>query len=366
MTRRRRARRAVVLGLLLFGLLQAGLAAAVLLRGPAVRDPGHGRKLACLRKRLAAVSGTGRPLTIVQVGSSRTAAGLRGDQVEARLAGRLGRPVVFFNMGFLGDGPIRTLVKVKQLFNDGVHPDLLLVEVLPPLLSRASLPAQTAPQALPACHLRHDEMRLLARFVADERPDLEQEWWLAEASASSTYRVNLLSRFAPGLLPFAARWEPFWDIDEAGWLPPKLDKALVPQALEAARKTFHPYLEDFQLSPRLLDAVRATVQLAQRQGVAVALVVMPEGPTFRGWYPPGAWSRIAGALTEVSRSTGVPLLDLRTAMPESDFSDSHHLWAEGASLCTRRLAERIEPLLRRPGSRAGGLLAWERSRHEQP
>jgi hypothetical protein len=73
---------------------------------------------------------------------------------------------------------------------------------------------------------------------------------------------------------------------------------------------------------------------------------MPEGPIFRSWYPPAVWQQIEGALTELSRECGVPLLDLRECVGEADFFDSHHLYPEGAAVYTRRLAERIAPLLR--------------------
>jgi hypothetical protein len=346
MRNRRRARQAILLGLALFALCQGALAAIILIDGSSFRDPAHGRKLGYLDKRLAEIPDKPGPLTILQVGSSRTAAGLRGPAAEPWLAQRLGRPVVLFNMGFLGDGPIRTLVKVKQLLDDGLRPDLLLVEVLPPLLSEKGSFGQASSESIPARQLRYDEMRLLARCAAGDRPDLPWQWWLAQADAAWTYRIGLLSRFAPALLPFAAHWDPLWDIDDSGWLPPVVAAGDRPRALEAARKNFVPLLEGFKVSPRLLGVVQEAIELAQAEGIPVALIVMPEGPAFRSWYPPGAWEQIEWDLTEVSRTCSVPLLNFRDAVAESHFTDSHHLDAEGALLFTRLLAERIEPLLR--------------------
>ena len=82
---------AVLLGLVLFALAQVALATVILIDGPSVRDPVYGRKLARLRKRLATDPGQPRPLTIVQVGSSRTAVGLRGREAEPWLAGQAER-----------------------------------------------------------------------------------------------------------------------------------------------------------------------------------------------------------------------------------------------------------------------------------
>ena len=345
MTARRRARRAVLLGLVLFALGQAALAAILLVDGLSVRDPVQGRKLGYLRRRLAVDAAEPRPLTVVQVGSSRTAVGLRGREVEPWLAGRLGRRVVLFNMGFLGDGPIRTLVKVKQLLHEGIRPDLLLVEVLPPLLAEETLASQAASHSIPPRHLRYAEMRLVTDCVGSERPDLERQWWLAQARASWTYRVPVLARFAPTLLPFDARWDPMWDIDDSGWRSVSHDATMAPRALAAVRKTFVPLLGGFRLSPRLLGAVDQTIELIRREGVQGAVVVMPEGPLFQSWYPAGVWEQIERALTERCRAAGVPLLDFRTGEEEAGFSDSHHLYPPAASRFTRRLAERIEPLL---------------------
>ena len=44
-------------------------------------------------------------------------------------------------------------------------------------------------------------------------------------------------------------------------------------ALAAARKTFVPLLDDFRLSPRLLGAVGTTIELAQQEWIAVAMVI---------------------------------------------------------------------------------------------
>jgi hypothetical protein len=352
--RKLRARRAVLLGLALFVLSQAGFAVIVLSDAPSVREPPFGRKLALLKKRLTVESGQERPVTVVQVGSSRTAFGLRGQVAERWLSERLGRPVVVFNMGFLGDGPIRTLLKVKQLLNEGIRPDLLLVEVMPPLLAGQRESHETAPGGIRASQLRYGEMRMLGRCLERDRPDLEREWWLAQARAAWTYRIGFLSRTAPPLLSLEAHWDPLWDIDASGWCCGGPDPEKAREGIAAAKKTFGPMLDNFRLSPRFLGVICQTIELAQQEGVAVALVVMPEGPTFRGWYPPGAWKQITGALEELSRACAVPYLDFRNELEEGDFSDSHHLHAAGAARFTHRIAQRIAPLLRR---RAGNSIS---------
>jgi hypothetical protein len=157
-------------------------------------------------------------------------------------------------------------------------------------------------------------------------------------------------------VPFEHRWDPRWNADAWGWYPSGHDAELASLALTRTTRTFVPLLEGFRLSPRLLTVVRQTLELARDAGVRAALVVMPEGPTFRGLYPPGAWQQIEAALTELSRAAGVPLLDFRTAVAESGFSDSHHLYADAASRFSQPLARRIEPLLRGTSAPAGNLM----------
>jgi hypothetical protein len=336
-----KARQALLVALAVFALTQAALAAG-LLRALSLCDPDHDRKLARLQARLRAQP---RPLTVVQVGSSRTAFGLRGREVEPWLSERLGRPVVLFNMGFYGAGPMTNLVNLHRLRNQGICPDLLLLEVMPVFLNQEEPVREVNPVQMPAGRLRRDEMRLVARLAGNDRPDIEHEWWLARLAPLYFHRREVVTRIAPTFLELMQRQDHFAGIDDSGWLPAyEVPRNL---AVPQTRGVFGEMLRTFHLSPRQVSALRETVDLARREGMATALVVMPEGPTFRSWYPPGAWESVEQALHQVSRECDVPLLNLRCTVPEEEFSDSHHLMASGAARFTRDLAARLEPLLRR-------------------
>jgi hypothetical protein len=338
-----RARRALLLGLALFVLAQVVLAVAVLRDGATVRDPAYGAKLQRLKRRLAA---SPRPLLAVQLGSSRTAYGFWGLQAEPDLAQRLGRPVVLFNMGFFGFGPVANLVTLRRLLDDGVHPEVVLIEVLPLLLREGpSVDART--EQFPAARLRYREMRLLANHVRAERPQLEWHWWLAQATAIHDHRLGLLTLAAPSLLPVTYTSNPGHTSDEGGWLPlPRVPPHLERSLFAVTHEETAGNLQRFQLSQRYLDVLAETVELARREGVQPALVLLPEGPAYRNWYPPGLWEQIDAALRRLAQRYRVPLFDLRATVGETDFIDSHHLYPEGAKTFTRLLARRIEPLLR--------------------
>jgi hypothetical protein len=80
--------------------------------------------------------------------------------------------------------------------------------------------------------------------------------------------------------------------------------------------------------------------------MTVALVLMPEGPAFRSWYPPGTWSDVWAALQKLAQKHQTSLIDLHEALDEDDLFDSHHATREGARKLTQKLARHIEPLLR--------------------
>jgi hypothetical protein len=339
-----RARRAILAGLALFTLVQIALAPALLRYGLPLRDPGYGQKVRRLNQRLAS---NPRPLLAVGIGSSRTIFGLRGQVAEPWLRQRLGRPVVVFNMGLTGAGPITNLINLRRLLNEGIRPDLLLIEVLPRSLNEEESVAEVQPERLPASRLRYDEMRTLARLA--QQQSVQRHWWLAQAVPAYAHRLSFLTCAAPTLTVPSRRWEmnPFEDSDDSGWVEmPALCAERAQRSLMEAKLDYQPALVAFRLSEAKVAVVRKTIQLAHNAGVTPALVLMPEGPTFRTWCPPAVWQQIHAAVERLSREGAAPLLDLRECVGEDGFFDSHHLYPAGAALFTRRLAEEIAPLLR--------------------
>ena len=132
---RRRARRTVA------ALVAVWLASQLCLAVAAdastwLRDPLFGDKHAKLSQRIAArTNGGGKPLSVVCVGSSRTCYAIRGDALERTLERSADRPVAAFNFGIPAAGPVTNLITVRRLLVDGDRPDLLVLEVMPPLFA---------------------------------------------------------------------------------------------------------------------------------------------------------------------------------------------------------------------------------------
>jgi hypothetical protein len=119
--------------------------------------------------------------------------------------------------------------------------------------------------------------------------------------------------------------------------------------MQNASIVYQPRLAAFHLNELQCQAVRELLASCRKERVAVALVVMPEGPTFRSWYPLGAWESVQDWLTRISREYDAPLINAREWIAnEDDFMDSHHLLLSGRGKFTERLGrEYILPLLRR-------------------
>ena len=122
-----------------------------------------------------------------------------------------------------------------------------------------------------------------------------------------------------------------------------------PVILIFANADYQNRLARFRMGGPQCQALCELLASCRKEGLPVALVVMPEGPTFRSWYPPGTWENIKEWLTQVSREYDAPLVNAREWIDdENDFKDSHHLLRSGRDKFKERLArECIFPLLSR-------------------
>jgi hypothetical protein len=210
--RQRFARSAVLSGLAAVLALNLGLLAAVELI-PRLRDPFYGDKARRLWQRLR--ESTEKPITVVMIGSSRTGVGFHAKLAEEQLARTFSRPMVVFNFGNPSAGPVTNLLYLRRLLAEGLRPDYLLIEVMPPFLA-AERPEPLERAGFATHRLKRDELELAVRygFPEDEiRPDLvgdrvEPVVWPARDAA----RPLPADRIAPST---ALELEP--DTDPCGW-----------------------------------------------------------------------------------------------------------------------------------------------------
>jgi hypothetical protein len=339
----RSARSALFWGVAVFLVSQLGLALAIEWRLPELREPYYAYKAERLQERIEAAPAAP---TVVMLGSSRVVYGLRGQSLERELAGRDGDSPIVFNFGMPGAGPLTQLLALKRLLAEGVRPDVLLIEVLPPVLA-GHVPLAEVNRMAPE-RLWLEDIPVAERYIAPGG-GLRAEWWRAWPLPAYHHRFAIVSRVAPALLPFPLRLDWFRHIDDSGWIPPPW-KERTPEryrhALERTRGEYLYYLEDFRLGGPNCQALRELLDLCRQERIATVLVLMPEGDDFRGWYSPGAWAQVEGFLQQLPREYGVPLVNAREWSADDDFADSHHLMPAGAERFTARLGrEVIVPML---------------------
>jgi hypothetical protein len=347
----KRSRAALLWGLAGFVLLQLGLAAAIEGWLPEIRDPEYGHRLRRLAGRTTA---TPRPRTVIMLGSSRTTRGFHARRLESALAQRGDGPVVAFNFGTTGAGPLRQLLHLRRLLARGIHPDLLLVEILPPFFAvpdpggagRSLITPEL--EQIPVTQLEHGELAVLERYGGARDP-MRVAWWRAWPVPWYTHREALLGRILPALLPYPVRRDWLYQIDACGWVAAPALRPRPEQLTAAVRRAlgeYAPYFRGDWLSEKSCQALQELLDLCRDSGVAVVLVLMPEATEFRRAYPQEKWARMESYLKEVGRASRVPVVNAREWVADEDFSDAHHLLQHGAEVFTDRLnREAIRPFL---------------------
>jgi hypothetical protein len=330
-----------------FAALQAALAVGVDSFWRAVRDPEYAAREQALRRRLA--EAPGRPLVLF-LGSSRTLADVRADLLSSAPDGPLA-----YNFGIGGGGPIAASVCLRRLLGAGVRPDLVFVEVTPPFLNQSGGPMEES-------YL--DPARFSLRELARVRPYYSRptEWlprWLyARLLPCYRHQAELRDALGRALLLGAAAppLDPCF-----GWQPN--NRSATPEErrhyIELVRNQFKNAVKDYRLAPGMARALRDLLGLCRREKIAVALITLPEGSAFRGFYPEEMKADVNAFLAGLARDADAPLIDARTWIDDDGFWDAHHLLPAGATAFTERFErEALRPLLRqslmRSPRQAGG------------
>ena len=340
----RRARNSVLIGLIVFAALIATVHAKF--DGPQ-RDPVYYLRWSRLIQQIHA--SPVKPYTVVMLGTSRTFNGFRPTSLKVPLTRALNRPVVAGNFGLPGCCASMHLLTWNRLLRDGARPDLVLIEVMPAQLMVGWSPVELAAERLPLCRLRLCDLPILSKYFSDIRPGISHDWWLAQPAALYDYRLAMLSKIAPNLLPS----EHVVALEKETVLPEDLPPTpLVITAeghewnMKHSRGQYAAGLQNFHVGGRCCAEFRELLVQVQRDGAKAVLVVMPEGPEFRSWYKPGDFQQIYDFLGKLRAEFGVAVVDAHEWMAEADFYDSHHLTQDGAAKFTTRLGEEcLVPLL---------------------
>jgi hypothetical protein len=346
--RRYRARATVLSAVAALVALNGGLVVLLAYR-PDLRDPLFYGKEDRLEEQLAEPV-PGR-ITIVAIGSSRTANAFHPPTVEREVTAATGRPCLAFNAAVLGRGPIFQALHLKRLLARGIHPDILVVEIVPSLYA--------APDGKPSeiGHLRADrltweEIQEIARLGYSD-PEYRSDWRKALYNPYFAFRFQLLGLFQP-------RWTPPEVIAEArafpertGWQP--YTDAVTPESyrkgLEYARGGHFEHLQKMEPGRAAVEALREVFEICRAERITPVVALVPEGSDFRSWYGPEAKALTTELIAIACAGADGRVIDARDWLPDDAFADGHHMLHTAAPIYTGRLTkELIIPALK-PGSR---------------
>lgn len=307
--------------------------------GPADHlDPEYAERERLLLHRLA--ENPDRPL-VLALGSSRTVFALQARRLSEAPSGP---PVTVFNFALKGAGPRLERLVLRRLAARGVRPDLLLVEVLPPLFNDPNGPHVEA-FWLKGERLRTTELADVSAGHARSRR-LLTEWVRSRLLPGDVKRDHFL-RLArleiPGPPP------PFTEDGYGAYVcgGEKITADQRDRLLAQAHAQYHTTFGAFRASAVQVEALRAILADARSASIPTALLVTPESRAFQAFYAPGQVADFDAFLAALADDEGVPLINARDWTPEDGFWDGHHLLAGGAAVFTDRFGrEALQPLLR--------------------
>lgn len=316
---------------------QLSLALVIELWQPQLRDPLYGEKLRGLRQRLASVPGD-RSL-VLMLGSSRTVHGFSANRFEQTLS-RDGQESVAFNFGIPGGGPLTELVMFRRLLAEGIRPDLLLIEVFPPLLAGHVLPLEFV--QFPAERLWPSELGLIGRHLGPLAEGLGWQWLTGWVAPCHTHRVPLQRILWPALLSLDRYGHLLAEFDDDGCNRMRTESVSVEARSAALRRVNSEYadiLHGYRVGGAPCAALDELLADCRRAGIATALIMMPEGPTFQSWYPPGARDEVGLHVQRLGARYGATVIDARDWLGDGSFLDSIHLAELGAEDFSGRLGD---------------------------
>lgn len=328
--RRGSARRNVLVGLIVFVAFQLFAGVAVERDWWPIADPIFTEKAELLRRRAAFFAERSPDSRVLALGSSRTQLAFDARRFSAGVTG-----TTAFNFGTPGGGPITCLLYWKRLQREGCRADVVFVEVHPALWCGLTVPFEA--RWLQEHRLKPGEPALL-RSLGWNVSDPPQHAWYGKIETTSSFRLGLLNRHSPALLPCRFGLTIGDKNDEFGTVHGiQFEERERTKALQRAKAE---YAECFPAPPSggaAVAAVRMLLAEIQAAGTVPILLVPPEAEVMRAWYGPHHPDDLRSRLAALQREFAVDLIDGRDWVDDRHFTDGHHLSAAGGAIFTDRL-----------------------------
>jgi hypothetical protein len=313
-------------------------------KGPQkARDPEFAAKFERLAARLQ--ESPEKPL-ILMLGSSRTLLMLDAGSLHPQWDGK---PAQVFNFGMKGSGPLLEHICLERILKAGVRPDLLLLEVFPALYNRP-LDRSLEEVWFQEGRLRHAEVTELRPFHSNTQR-IWRRWLRFRLKPWGGIERSLEDYLDPLSLdhPDHAGDYDITVIDPYGWEPhfrAGITDSQRAHYREIAQAQYRSAMGPYEPAPNAFLALKAILDTCEQLHLPVALVMMPEGPFFRSFYPPGMEAHLTKTFGTISLERKVLLVNARDWLPEEELYDSHHALPAGAERFSSRLRDEVlKPLL---------------------
>src|SRR5262249_4612037 len=157
----------------------------------------------------------------------------------------------------------------------GIHPKWLVIELLPPLLHQQ--PGFGEIRWLNINRVGWDDRPVLWKYT-DDHWFRARRWLRSRLTPWSSHRFAIMSRVAPGWLPWDSRQDGWRGLDRSGWLPYQ-STSVTPEkyadGVRCAHREYAPALFEFRITQLPEMALREILDLCRREQISPMLLLMP-------------------------------------------------------------------------------------------
>jgi hypothetical protein len=282
-----------------------------------------------------------RPL-LLALGSSRTEHGLEAERLTDLTASN-GQPYIAYNYGLPALGALYSSLSLRETLDAGIHPQLLLVEYLPPLLNDpkkgcVSEEAWTAASWLSLPQL----VRMWPYF---KHPGQKGRDWL-EARVAPWYVFRQeIQAVAHGIMRPTRAIRITVPYNEWGQMREECTWEERRRRTDHIYGLFHDSLGTLHVGKGPSKSLHDILDICKREHIQVVFVSMPEATIFHSWYSKDAMSEINDLLADLHDKHGAGVIDASQWIEDKEFLDGHHMTPAGGRIFSARLHDELRRIL---------------------
>ncbi|HEY2931930.1 MAG TPA: hypothetical protein VGK99_09290 [Acidobacteriota bacterium] len=278
-----------------------------------------------------------RPAEIVCLGSSRFGCSIDDRRVQGHLRSLTGdASVQAFNASVAGGDLVTSALILSHLVSAGT-PRIVVIEITPEYICRKN--------RWLAIHLTRE---LTWRGIAPFLPDVISSGALSRFASSrlvpwyrhrSHFREWLVECVSGSPSPSQRVILPWMRSD---WIAPSHPHDMA--ALEATRTNLRGYrkwLQDYEIGGGPALFLGDLLRLCRDRNIRALLVGAPLSSSHRALYTPQIEESFGVYMRDLNQKYGCAFIDLRSSVPDSEFSDSHHVDEAGRIRFSEILAREI-------------------------